>query len=230
MAGTRRARRGGRTTRKRNAHNGSAMTIEGLRASFDKINSRAKAAIESGRPDSAVADVIDKSWSDMFHHGLSPTALKGLLLHYRALYRSRRTRKQRGGMAPLDWTLGQGTTASVYGTFPVEMGAVPQAVAALDLRNHPENSISRSCDETGIAPPKQTGGGILAAIGAGHTPMSVPINILQQAAGTLMGAPPAPNPSGAPDVAAWNYQTYTPAPFNPSSLSSISTLGPVYMA
>jgi hypothetical protein len=229
MAGTRRARRGSRTTRKRSTRS-SSMTIEGLRASFDKINSRAKAAIESGRADSAVADVIDKSWSDMFHHGLSPAALKGLLLHYRALYRSRRTRKQRGGMAPLDWTLGQGTTAPVYGTFPVEMGAAPQAVAALDLDRHFENSISRSCDGTGIAPPKQTGGGVIDAMVAGHTPMSVPINVLQQAAGTLMGAPPAPNPSGAPDVAAWNYQTYTPAPFNPSSLSSISTLGPVYTA
>jgi hypothetical protein len=87
-----------------------------------------------------VADAIDKTWENLFHHGLSAAALKGLTMHYRALYRSRRTRKnkQRGGMAPLDWTLGQGTTAPVYGSFPVEIGGAWDEFDVYALEFKPE--------------------------------------------------------------------------------------------
>lgn len=203
--------------------------MEGLRAAFDKVDAKARAAIESGKPDAAVSSAIDKAWADLFHHGLSPSALKGMTMHYRALYRSRRTRKnkQRGGMAPLDWTMGQGTTAPVYGTFPVEMGATARTVAALDLDRYFENSVSRSCDGTGYAPPPQTGGGILDAIFAPHAPTSAPPNVMQTGLNTLVGQPQH-YASAAPEARAWSYTTPTPQAFNPAAISSISTLAPVY--
>jgi hypothetical protein len=207
------------------------MSVEGLRAAFDKVDARARSAIEAGKPDSAVADAIDKAWSELFHHGLSASALKGLTLHYRSVHRSRRTRKhkQRGGMAPLDWTMGQGTTMPVYGSFPVEIGSTARTVGALDLDRYFENSISRSCDGTGYAPPAQTGGGLLDAIFAGHAPTSAPPNVAQYAENNLTGQPHHYPPS-APEMRAWNYSNPTQAPFNPAGLSSISTLAPVYTA
>jgi hypothetical protein len=227
---TRRARNHAkRTTRRAGA--GAAVSVEGLRAAFDKVDIKARSAIEAGKSDAAVADAIDKSWTNLFHHGLSTTALKGLTMHYRALYRSRKTRKnkQRGGMAPMDWTLGQGTTAAVYGSFPVEMGATARTVGALDLDRYFENSISRSCDGTGYAPPKQAGGGIIDGILAPHAMPSAPRNFAETGLNNLVGAPHHYSVA-APEIRAWNYTNFTPQPFNPTSISSISSLAPVYTA
>lgn len=203
--------------------------MESLRASFDKVDTKARAAIEAGKPDAVVASTIEKAWIDMFQQGLSAAALKGLVLHYRAIYRTRRTRKQRGGMAPLDWTMGQGTTAPVYGSFPVEMGATSQVVKALDNDRHYESSIGLDCDRTGIPPPPQKGGSMIDALFMGHLPSSVPQNVFYTGATAVMGAP-THNPAPAPEVRGWSYTTYTPQAFNPAEISNISTLGPVYKA
>lgn len=209
----------------------AGVSVEGLRAAFDKVDAKARSTIESGKPDSVVADAIDKAWMNLFQHGLSPAALKGLTMHYRALYRSRRTRKnkQRGGMAPMDWTMGQGSTAPVYGSFPVEMGATARTVGALDIDRYFENSASPACDGTGYPPPKQTGGGIFDALFAPHAPASVPANVVEKGLNNLVGAPHHYS-SAAPEVRAWNYTNFTPQAFNPSAISSISTLAPVYTA
>ena len=233
MASTRRHAKRSHAKRatRRSGSAGAGVSVEGLRAAFDKVDAKARAAIEAGKPDGMVADAIDKAWENLFHHGLSPAALKGLTMHYRALYRSRRTRKnkQRGGMAPLDWTMGQGTTAPVYGSFPIEIGATARTVGALDIDRYFENSISRSCDDTGYAPPKQTGGGIFDALFAPHAPTSVPPNVVEKGLNNLVGSPHHYS-SAAPENRAWGYTTFTPQAFNPSAISAISTLAPVYTA
>jgi hypothetical protein len=227
MASTRRAGRKGRMTRRGRGRDRGVVSVEGLRASFDKIDAKARSAIEAGQPDGAVADAIRKAWVEHFHQDLSITALKGLVIHYRSLYRTRKTRKQRGGMAPLDWTMGQGTTAPVCGSFPVEIGSTARTVAALDHDRYFENSASSACDGTGYPPPKQVGGGIFDALFNGHAMTSVPPNMLEKGANNVMGAPHH-YPSGAPEARAWQFTHPTPTPFNPSGLSNISTLGPVY--
>lgn len=232
MASTRRHAKRGHTKRStRRSGDRSGVSVEGLRAAFDKVDAKARSAIEAGKPNGAVADAIDKTWENLFHHGLSAAALKGLTMHYRALYRMRQTRKnkQRGGMAPMDWTMGQGTTAPVYGSFPVEIGATARTVGALDMGRYFENPISPACDNTGYAPPKQTGGGIFDALFAPHALASVPANDVEKGLNNLVGAPHH-YPSGAPEARAWNYTNFTPQAFNPSAISSISTLAPVYTA
>lgn len=220
-----------RSSAKRTTRRSGSVSVEGLRAAFDKVAVKARTTIEAGKSDTVVADAINKAWTSLFHHGLSTSALKGLTMHYRALYRSRHTRKnkQRGGMAPVDWTLGQGSTAPVYGTFPVEMGATARTVGALDLDRYFENSISSSCDNTGYPPPKQTGGGIIDAILAPHAPNSVPPNFAEKGLNNLVGVPHTYS-AAAPDVHAWNYTNFAPQPFNPAGISSISSLAPVYTA
>ena len=99
--------------------------------------------IGKGATDSEVAVCIQKSWLELFHIPVSGTAVKALVMHYRAVHGSsskRVTRKskrkgkgQHGGMAPLDYMMGQGLTSQSFGRFPVEMGTTPNVLNGLDL-------------------------------------------------------------------------------------------------
>jgi hypothetical protein len=218
--------------------------VEGLHASFGKIDGKVKAMIAKGTTDSELARCIQKAWSEQFHMGLSMPAVKGLILHYRTVHPSgskRKTRKQRGGMAPIDWTMGQGTTDFTYGRFPVEIGTTPQVLKALDLGRFYESNGSRSCDATGghAAPAQQMGGkrsgysrkqrgaGVFDALVMGHAPASVPRNMMETTVSTVQGHPimnPQPSPVSTNPILA----TYTPTPYDTSSISSISSLQSLY--
>ena len=237
---------------RRNKHHGSrrttrkakAATVEGLHASFGKIDGKVKTMIAKGATDSELARCIQKTWSEQFHMSLSMPAVKGLILHYRAVHPAgakRKTRKQRGGMAPVDWTMGQGTTDFTYGRFPVEIGTTPQVLKALDLGRFYESTGGRSCDATGghAAPGQQMGGkrsgysrkqhgaGILDAIGMGHAPASVPRNVVETTVSTVQGHP-IMNPPPSPVAATTNMAVYEPKPYDASSISSISSLQSLY--
>ena len=135
-------------------------------------------------------------------------------------------RRQRWGMAPLDWTLGQGSTAAVYGRFPVEMGVAPKAVAALDLGRFYESQVGRACDRTGGAPaPGQAGGGLLDAFGIGHLPTGVPPTVSRLA---VFAGERDPLPSADPVRAAVPLQNPMPQPFDTSAASSLSAAGQIY--
>ena len=229
------ARSGGRKTHKRSRRSGGGMSVEALHGAFEKLDRRVVGAIRGGVSDSELAGLIERTWSGLFQHSLSAPATRGLVEHYRAVHgagshagkrRTRRMRRQRGGMAPLDWTLGQGSTAAVYGRFPVEMGVAPKAVAALDLGRFYESQVSRACDSTGGAPaPGQTGGGITDVVGLGHMPTSVPplMSRLEVVYGTR-----DPLPSADPVRAAVPLQNPTPQPFDTSAVSSLSAAGQIY--
>lgn len=238
---------------RRNKHHGrktirksKAATVEGLHASFGRIDGKVKNLIAKGATDSELARCIQKAWSEQFHMELSMPAVKGLILHYRAVHLAgakRKTRKQRGGMAPIDWTMGQGTTDFTYGRFPVEIGTTPQVLKALDLGRFYESTGGRSCDATGghAAPGQQMGGlrlrrsrnrkqhgaGILDAIGMGHAPASVPRNIMETTVSTVQGHP-IMNPPPSPVAATTNMAVYEPKPYDASSISSISSLQSLY--
>jgi hypothetical protein len=216
-----RSRKTSRRTRK-------AATVEGLHASFDKIANKVRGLIQKGSTDSDLACCIRDSWSEQFHTGLSNPAVKGMIMHYRAIYSprgSRKTRKQKGGMAPLDWTMGQGTTDHVYGRFPVEMGS-PQVVKALD--RFTENRGGRACDTTGgHGPMSQGGGGVYDAIALGHAPHSVPRNVVEMGVSAVQGAP-IMNPPSSPVNSSIHQSVFAPRPYDPVDLTKISTLAAVY--
>lgn len=220
-----------RRTTKRHSRK-AGVTVESLHASFDKIDERVKAMIAKGSTDSELTSCIRKAWTEMFHMSLSAPAVKGMILHYRSVHKGlRKTRKagrsQRGGMAPVDWTMGQGTTDYVYGRFPVEMGTTPQVVRALDLGRFYENRGGRSCDATGGHAAPQKGAGVLDAIMMGHAPASVPRNFLETGVSTVQGAPIRdPNPS--PISATSHLASFTPRAYDATAISSISSLAPVY--
>jgi hypothetical protein len=215
-----------RATRKANRR----TTVEGLHASFGRIDDKVRAMIAKGATDSALMECIRKEWTRQFHMDISAPAVKGMVMHYRVVHpgSKRKTRKQKGGMAPLDWTMGQGTTEHVYGRFPVEMGTSPQVIRSLDLGRFYESRTGRICDSTGgHAAPGQMGGGIFDAMLMGKAPASVPHNMVETAVSTVQGAPIA-NPLASPVSAYIQGSTFAPTPYDAGSISHISSLAPVY--
>ena len=202
--------------------------------------------IAKGKTDTDLANCIQKAWSEQFHMELSMPAVKGLLLHYRAVHSpassgsKRKTRKQRGGMAPIGWTMGQGTTDNVYGRFPVEIGTTPQVLKALDLGRFYESTGGRSCNATGghAAPGQQMGGlrrsrrnqhgaGLFDAFTMGHAPASVPRNAVESTVSTVQGSP-IMNPQASPVAGSVQLATFNPKPYDTGAISSISSLQSLY--
>jgi hypothetical protein len=223
-----------RTTRKH--RDSKHMTVEGLHASFEKIDDKARAGIDRGMTDSDLSACIERAWTEQFHMDLSPVAVRGLVTHYRAVHRStsgkRKTRKaQKGGMAPLSYTMGQGLPDATFGRFPV-----PEATAAnYDFNRFYESPVSRACDSTGGAPapgitnpvpkPFLYGGGVFDALGMGHPPQSVPPNVVQTTANALAGSP-VTFPSSSPvtqtaTLTPTQYQPYDVTPVTPITLSPV---------
>lgn len=206
------------------------MSVESLHASFERIDKKARAQINKGATDSALATCISHAWSEQFHVPLSGAALKGMVGHYRRLFGSkvRKTRRaQRGGMAPMNWDMGQGVSAAVYGRFPVEMGTYAGAVKSLD--RFYENPRARSCDTTGgSAAPTQTGGGILDAFGMGKAPASIPHNNFEGPVSAVQGRAIL-NPPREPSVSGLDLDTYTPR-LAPAGLHTITSMAPIYSA
>jgi len=215
----------------------NSLSVEALHASFEKLDRKVIAAIRGGASDSALADVIDRAWSGLFQHSLSGAAARGLVHHYRTVHGSgsgskrhtrRRGRKQKGGMAPVDWTLGQGTTEATTGRFPVPMYA-PRVVSALDTGRFFESQVSRACDSTGGAPaPGQSGGAFFDPIKIGHAPDSVPQNYGAGMIRALQAETRPFGPSADPVRAVVPIQNPMPAPFDTTQVSSLSSLGQVY--
>lgn len=249
---TRKLRRAGKKgTRKTNR----MFTVEGLHSTFEKIDARVRTMIERGKSDPGLASCIRKAWQEFFQQDLSNPAIQGMIRHYRSVYSpkgKRGTRKasratrdehfthQKGGMAPLDFTMGQGITGAVYGRFPVEMGATPSVVGSLD--RFFESPIGRSCDSTGgyPAPPQtggrrntrrmtrdQQGGGLFDALLQPHAPASVPRNVLETGLSTIQGAP-IRNPPATPIAYSASLRDVGTQPFTPSAISSMSSLAPIY--
>jgi hypothetical protein len=220
----------------RGGRSSSALSVEGLHAAFEKLDRKVVAAIRGGASDTTLADTIDRAWSGLFQHRLSGAAARGLVHHYRAVHGGRSGRRhtrgrprQRGGMAPINWTLGQGSTAAVYGRFPVEMGVAPKAVAALDLGRFYESQVGRACDSTGGAPaPGQAGGGLFDALTMGHAPDSVPQNPVAGTVRAIQGEMRPFGPLADPVRAAVPLQMPDPKPFDTTAVSSLSSLGQIY--
>jgi hypothetical protein len=151
---SRKSRNSVRKTRK-----ARGLTVETLHASFERIDKKVHALIAKGATDSDLACCLHKSWKEQFHMPVSGSAVKALIMHYRAVHSGpggKKTRKQKrsqknqsGGMAPVDYMMGQGLTSQSFGRFPVEMGTTPSVIADLDLGRFYESNAGRSCNTTG---------------------------------------------------------------------------------
>ena len=195
--------------RKRTRKNTSnSTTIEMLHASFIKIDDVVRDMIKKGSSDSAIACRIRHEWKTMFQQKISDSAIQGLLIHYRSMHRTKKEKEkeQRGGMAPLDYTLAQGTV-SPYGNFPVDITTNKQFIHDLDATRSYDSSIGKGC--------AQGGGGVGSAVNMGHIPTSVPR--LQE-----ILAPYTPVSSSA------HLQPFTANTYNPSDIVSISNASSIY--
>jgi len=233
MATRRNKRSAGSGSRRSSRKSRAYASVEGLHTSFNMIDDKVKALINKGATDSALACCIQKAWTEQFHMDISAPAVKGMIMHYRAVHpgSGRKTRKaQKGGVAPIDYVMGQGTTDFVYGRFPVEIATTPQVVQALDNQRFFESNGSRACNTTGgHAAPGQMGGGLFDSIAMGFAPASVPRNFIESGVGAIQGAPRG-NPDPSPVRASVPLATFMPRPYAQEQISSISTLAPVYKA
>ena len=219
--------KGRRVTRKASA----GATVEGLHASFEKLDGSVRSMIAKGCTDSKLASCIRKEWSRLFHTDVSVPAVRGMIRHYRSVHKNLRAtrRKQRGGMAPTDWNMAQGTN-QVYGRFPVEIGTSPQAVRSLDMGRFFESNGGRTCNSTGGHAPGsigQAGGSAGESAMQGHFMASVPRNPIEAVGSTLQGAP-ITNPPASPVSPTTNLAVYNPNVYPARDLMPISTLGPVF--
>jgi len=233
------------------------MSVEGLHASFEKIDGKIRALVQKGAPNAELAACIRRSWAHHFQRPVSEAAIQGLVTHYRAMYPSaKKTRKnkgrgQSGGMAPLDYQVGQGLTTDPYGIFPSEMGRV--AVSALDNQRFFESPVGRHCNTTGgyAAPGQaggsfdssgnmlggnkrrsrsnknQKGGSMWDALANGHAMGSVPRNVLETGVSVAQGAP-IMNPNPDPVHHTWSAATTPLTPYDTTQIHQYSTLAPVY--
>jgi len=218
-----------RTTRRKTR---KTATVEGLHASFEKIDSKVRTMIETNKSDTDLACCIRKAWSEQFHTGISNPAITGMIIHYRAVYGGRgnqtrnqsrkHTRKhgkkhQSGGMAPLGYETAPGTTASTYGQFHPSIATSVDAMKGLE--------IDRLSTCNSAAEQRQVGGDLSTALGYGHLPFSVPSTAVGGVLGALAGSttPFAGAPYNSSPVAP-SVQTQMPPhpPFNPAGFASIT--------
>jgi len=173
------------------------QTVESLQASFEKIDAKMRELILRGTSDAALASVLRKMWIDHFHEPLGSAALKGMLQHYRTI--TRKTRKQRGGVAPLNWTMG------------------PAAPTVLRVPELNPTELDYPVDSNQV----QKGG----APWTWFMPPSVPRNDLEIAVSTLQGAPIS-NPIASPVAASLTSAPLTVQPYDASHVHTISQIAP----
>jgi hypothetical protein len=180
---------------------------EMLHTSFKKIDDTIRGMISKGMSDTAIRCKLRNEWKTLFQQNLSDTAVQGLLIHYRSLSKGKGQGKgQKGGMAPLDYTLGQGTTAHTYGNFPTDITTNQRFIHDLDATRNYDSSIGKAC---------QKGGTVMDALVQGHIPTSVP-----SLGDTVTAFTPVSSIA--------NLHAFNSKPYNPSNFVSVSHASSVY--
>lgn len=85
---------------------------------------------------------LQKKWHALFGSALDTKAATSFTKYYRKM-KNRTSRKQRGGMAPLSYTMTPGANVSVYGRFPVEVDTDPASIRDLDVYFH--DALTKDC-------------------------------------------------------------------------------------
>ena len=136
-------------TRKTRKHSSKALTIPQLRKSFDHIDSW----VESHLSKKTLKDLVpafQAEWKKTFHHDVNAKAAEAYLaIKHRS--GSKKTKKQRGGAAPLAGApLDYMTRQGVYGVY----GNFPQYVSSgLSFYNQiNQDSLTAACGTENITP------------------------------------------------------------------------------
>ena len=218
------------------------LTVESLHASFERIDAKIHGLISKGATDAKLACCLQKSWQEQFHTPASAAAVKALILHYRALHGSKRkTRKQKGGMAALDYVMGPGLAH--YGGFPVPvpMGTTSNVLRDLDLGRFYESNAGRSCNTSGGHNALNQRGGatplanflapsnMWSSVSNGHVPPSVPTNMFQTSANAVMGGTPIGS-SASPVAASVPLSSYTSNAYPVQDIAKLYPMGAIYKA
>ena len=94
---------------------GKVMDIPQLRQGMHYISQKAQELVRSAKSLPVAARQFAREWKQIFGKTLPIKAAEKYLKHVRGSFRF--TRKQRGGVAPLDYTMGPGANAP-YGKYP----------------------------------------------------------------------------------------------------------------
>lgn len=86
---------------------------------------------------------IQKKWEDLFGSTIDSKTATSFTQYYRKMKNRTSSKKQRGGMAPLSYTMTPGANVSVYGRFPVEVGTDPASIRDLDVYFH--DALTKDC-------------------------------------------------------------------------------------
>ena len=91
-----------------------------------------------------VADIQAK-WTSLFDTHLDKKTATSFVQYYRKMksHTRRSSKKQKGGMAPLNYTMTPGANVSVYGRFPVEVDTDPASIRDLDVYFH--DALTKDC-------------------------------------------------------------------------------------
>ena len=117
------------------------------RRTINQIQSDLRAFDAAARRDSTPA-ALAVSWKRIFGNTMTETAAKGFSDYYKKMVDAKKTRKratsrkQRGGAAPLDYTMTPGIPLATWGQFPVEVDTDPGSIKDLDVYFHDSLPLS----------------------------------------------------------------------------------------
>jgi hypothetical protein len=103
--------------------------------SIKEIQRKLAAFDRAGRV-AGVPDAYKSAWKRIFNQDLSDASAKSFERYYknmRSKSHRRSTRKQRGGMAPVNYTMTPGLYVEQYGQFPIAVDTDPSSLKELDV-------------------------------------------------------------------------------------------------
>jgi len=187
----------------RKASKKRVSTIPELKRSFDHLDTETRKIIAAPGTQGEKVKRLQKVWMNIFHKSLTKDAAESYLaIKKRSKGTRRATRRQRGGMAPLDYTLRAGIDGP-HGNFPAyvqsgfgvgyPMPGVKESCGVTD--SGPHISASLGSNQVGGAP--GTGPGALmnlaTAFGGYGVLPSIPPSAVQDFQSTLRGQPIGPS-------------------------------------
>ena len=201
------------------------MTIQEMKADLAKFTLEVKKVVKAASDDATAMKALQSLWRDIFHGKLDKDSTEGFVQHFRDGKRqTRRSRKQKGGMAPIAYQMGPGIpSATTNGHFLTSVSTDARSQHDLDV--YFNSGMSRTAGTESWRFPtvpagmgsnqvggkrktrrskKQSGGGsLLQTIGQIPFQASVPPSMVQTAYAAYSGQPPAP--SSDPTSPAWSY-------------------------
>jgi len=112
-------------------------TIASLQTKMKQFDTSARKIVRSNHAEQS----LQTSWKTIFGTSLDTKSAKSFAKYYRAM--TSKTKKQRGGMAPLDYGMAPGLNPGIYGNFPVAINSDPQSIQDLDV--YFQSAITKGC-------------------------------------------------------------------------------------